>query len=554
MNIKDLENKMINDGFNPNQIKRIKEIIYFIGIAEDLAWRRTEGVLQEDIYIENVLLKFLKENNIIIENYSKYKKYPIYRLSKQATNIFNILASNFQPERLELFLKDFKKLNQNILCLIDAKDLKKKSIENFDISKFSYENEIDYRVLFRNSIKGELIYKEFNKILYKFRNLIQKYNYYFEITPFQSNLREYNKFKYINDKRIVQILINNENEFKANFGLDLKNLYERLKFFNSMQLTEDTLDLRKYIDNLTFSKKFDEKVNHLSKNNIISPLKFDKFNPYFDIIKPGEYNKAIVDLIQSEIDTVTNPIIDYLLNPPVESIKSEPIVSTVEKTEPTKKEIVTGTIILMSYVTKDADKFNIPKIAEILTSYNEIEDVLYWEEDALGEIYGFMEESLEKCNALLVFCSPSAHSSKPVKKEYRTALRLEKTIIPIFYEEEHIPTLLKDERGVKFDPFNFQKMIDEIYRLIPKTKRELRKKSKEEQKEEKFKLYGKIKLRKKFNISNTSKSLGIEKGKLEDFIYDLVGKNKISGELHDEEFIISSDIDDFIKFLKEYLQ
>jgi hypothetical protein len=43
-----------------------------------------------------------------------------------------------------------------------------------------------------------------------------------------------------------------------------------------------------------------------------------------------------------------------------------------------------------------------------------------------------------------------------------------KSIIPIFNNPDHIPPLLKTRLGVQFDPFDFQKDINEIYSLIIK--------------------------------------------------------------------------------------
>jgi hypothetical protein len=69
---------------------------------------------------------------------------------------------------------------------------------------------------------------------------------------------------------------------------------------------------------------------------------------------------------------------------------------------------------------------------------------------------------------MLLFCSPNALASEPVEKEWTAADIIGKPIIPIFNNPDHIPTLLKTRLGIQFDPFDFQKNINEIYNLILK--------------------------------------------------------------------------------------
>ena len=51
MSLSQLETKLKNSGFEDEQVRNIKEIIHFIGVTENLAWRENEGVLREDIHI-----------------------------------------------------------------------------------------------------------------------------------------------------------------------------------------------------------------------------------------------------------------------------------------------------------------------------------------------------------------------------------------------------------------------------------------------------------------------------------------------------------------------
>jgi hypothetical protein len=79
-----------------------------------------------------------------------------------------------------------------------------------------------------------------------------------------------------------------------------------------------------------------------------------------------------------------------------------------------------------------------------------------------------MNDNLGKCDIMLLFCSPNALTSVPVEKEWTAADIMEKPIIPIFIDPDHIPPLLKPRLGVQLDPLDFKKNIDKIYELIVK--------------------------------------------------------------------------------------
>ena len=125
-------------------------------------------------------------------------------------------------------------------------------------------------------------------------------------------------------------------------------------------------------------------------------------------------------------------------------------------------------LVFVSYATKDADLFKIKEFAQILTSYKKIDDVLYWEEDMKDNIIKYMSDNLDKCDLMLLFCSPHALKSKAIEKEWTSADIMNKPIIPVFIKLKHIPPLLKSRLGVEFDTFDLQKTIDEVYNLILK--------------------------------------------------------------------------------------
>ena len=122
----------------------------------------------------------------------------------------------------------------------------------------------------------------------------------------------------------------------------------------------------------------------------------------------------------------------------------------------------------MSYATIDNKIFKIPDIASSLISYDKIKNILYWQESVKDNIREFMNDTLDKCDVLILFCSPNALKSKPIKDEWTAADTLEKPIIHVFMRKEHIPPLLTPRLGVEFDLFNFQKNIEQIYQVILK--------------------------------------------------------------------------------------
>ncbi len=125
-------------------------------------------------------------------------------------------------------------------------------------------------------------------------------------------------------------------------------------------------------------------------------------------------------------------------------------------------------LVFASYATKDANLFKISELAEILTEYDEIHNVLFWQEDMHDNIIEYMNDNLGKCDVMLLFCSPNSMKSVPVKKEWTAADAMGKPIIPIFIKTVHIPPLLRSRLGVEFDTFDFQKTIQALYDLILK--------------------------------------------------------------------------------------
>lgn len=115
-------------------------------------------------------------------------------------------------------------------------------------------------------------------------------------------------------------------------------------------------------------------------------------------------------------------------------------------------------VVFMSYATKDSDLFKIKELAENLTKFNEIDNVLYYEGELYDNFVKFMNDNIGKCDILLLFCSPNASISEFVEKEWTAADALGKPIIPVFLKTDHIPPLLSSRLGLEFDTFDIQKI------------------------------------------------------------------------------------------------
>ena len=82
------------------------------------------------------------------------------------------------------------------------------------------------------------------------------------------------------------------------------------------------------------------------------------------------------------------------------------------------------------------------------------------------DIYQYMDENLKLAKIVLLFCSKSSLYSEAVKMEWRSALKLDKKIIPVFIEPDDIPTLLTTKLGVQFDQKDPYTSIENIYQMI----------------------------------------------------------------------------------------
>lgn len=156
------------------------------------------------------------------------------------------------------------------------------------------------------------------------------------------------------------------------------------------------------------------------------------------------------------------------LTPDLRHISKDTALSLIESKDMEDFGEIRDINVFVSYATKDSDEFKVSDIAETLTGYEKISDVLYWQEDMKDNIIKYMNDNLGKCDIMILFCSPNSLASEPVEKEWTAADIMGKPIIPVFKNPDHIPPLLKPRLGVNFDSLNFKNTVEKIYNLIIK--------------------------------------------------------------------------------------
>ncbi|MFW9867938.1 MAG: toll/interleukin-1 receptor domain-containing protein [Candidatus Thorarchaeota archaeon] len=147
----------------------------------------------------------------------------------------------------------------------------------------------------------------------------------------------------------------------------------------------------------------------------------------------------------------------WQLNAPIKEEKEKAKISSMRKLS-----------IYMSYPTEDADLFKINNIARELKTYDQIDQIFYYEGDSHKSFIQYLNENLRKSDVLLLFCSSNTSKSKFIDKEWVGADANNIPIIPVFLEHDFIPPLLKSRLGVQYNTPNPQKFIENIYTLILK--------------------------------------------------------------------------------------
>src|SRR3990172_3788925 len=176
MTIDEMRKEMIEFRFSQNHIDNALEIIYFVGVGQDLAWREGEGIIRSDVSIKNPLLDYLKQG-YIVEGLSRYGRYGIYLLGDSGEEIFQELFELKVKPNIEAFKNEFININPKTFAILTP-PLRR-------IDRLNVKEEL--AVLFINSKKGNELKNLLNNKINSLYSLLKKYNFYLELTPFQSN-------------------------------------------------------------------------------------------------------------------------------------------------------------------------------------------------------------------------------------------------------------------------------------------------------------------------------------------------------------------------------
>ena len=144
------------------------------------------------------------------------------------------------------------------------------------------------------------------------------------------------------------------------------------------------------------------------------------------------------------------------------------VIEETLTTKKTTKIMERGLKLFFSYSSRDSERYHIAEFARRLTELPDVEEALYWEKDATSSIIEYMDANVGKCDIFILFCSEQTVSSGAVKIEWQAALSIGKDIVPVYDNLDHVPTLLKTFRGVRFREDDIDGTINNIHELIIK--------------------------------------------------------------------------------------
>ena len=154
-------------------------------------------------------------------------------------------------------------------------------------------------------------------------------------------------------------------------------------------------------------------------------------------------------------------MITYFLHKP----KSTDISGEIEYYSDLLKRPIT---LFMSFYPEDLKMYKIREIIQKLKIYPEIRDIIYRTYKTDEDMFEFTQNVITKFDVMLVFCSKEAFSSTEVKNQWISALDNNKSIIPVYIKPDYVPNLLKNNEGLLYDLYDFDKTILNLRYLILK--------------------------------------------------------------------------------------
>ncbi len=144
-----------------------------------------------------------------------------------------------------------------------------------------------------------------------------------------------------------------------------------------------------------------------------------------------------------------------------------------------KKLWVKGIRIFISHAVGDFKKYRIAEIAKYLESHPEISHVYYCEEDLTGNIDDWMLKTVPRCQLLIFFSSEHSLTSQDCINELNLARKFNIEITPVLGVnlkwEDLEKVNINRELGQEFDPMEFDKFKEKIYKYVVKFASDLKK-------------------------------------------------------------------------------
>lgn len=124
--------------------------------------------------------------------------------------------------------------------------------------------------------------------------------------------------------------------------------------------------------------------------------------------------------------------------------------------------------IFISYASEDLEEFRIHEIANYLEEKGDVEYVFYWDRDNRSNqtIVQYMEEGIQDSKIFIAISSGNSLDSNPVRQETDFAIYMNRQIIPIFKNLNHVRAFIKTHRGLQFQEDDFEDFLEDIYDLI----------------------------------------------------------------------------------------
>ena len=211
-----------------------------------------------------------------------------------------------------------------------------------------------------------------------------------------------------------------------------------------------------------FWRKYSSKKDEESEIPIASES--SEYEGELDLeISPQDLPPEEPEIIQQSIEEQSTHIPETSI--PETSMSPEDFI---EEEQPQVLEEKQKIVVFFSYAIKDSQLYKIKEIAEAVALYEDIEQVLYFEDDTKDNFVQYMNTYVGECDVMVLFCSPNALQSRFVEDEWMAAHAMGKPIIPVYIKTEHIPPILRARIGVEYDAFDMQKNHELLHNLILK--------------------------------------------------------------------------------------